>query len=325
MKQIYHISDEQKIDLISRTAVTIGNFDGCHRGHQKLITSAIKHAQQLNITSLALTFNPRPDNFFKSSFNADLLFTLEQKIRAFKEAGIDSVCIQLFNEKFSKISAQDFVSNYLLQTLQAKSVTVGENFRFGNSRYGNTETLTQLGQDKGLQIEICNFEMEKSEVISSSRIRKALLKGEVQIASAMLGRPYLLEGNVIKGDQIGRTLGTPTANLYDVKQIIPAPGVYLVRAHIGASPQVLIPSPTALPAVCNIGYRPTVQSSQPELRIETHILVGNIGLNELYGMPLGIYFDDRLRDEKKFQNFTELKNAISSDLAVARNFYKINN
>lgn len=324
MAPIYSINHEQPLDLNTPTAVTIGNFDGCHRGHQNLLSSAKSQADLLKLKAIALTFEPRPDHFFKTPINPRLLFTKLQKLRAFEESEIDTVIIQRFDENFAQISPESFVVNYLSKKLLAKSITVGENFRFGNSRQGDIHALKRIGNQNSIEIKICHSVQEESEIISSSRIRNALSLGQVKQAANMLGRPYLLEGTVVKGDQLGRQLGTPTANMINSEQIIPAPGVYLVRAHIGNAPTILSVSHTALPAICNIGYRPTIKSTEPELRIETHILAGNIGLDDLYGLSLGIYFDDRLRNEQKFQNLDDLKSAISRDLDIARNFYNLN-
>ena len=160
----------------------------------------------------------------------------------------------------------------------------------------------------------------ENTIISSSRIRRAIECGDVASAKKMLGRPYLLEGMVVKGDQLGRKLGAPTANLSEVDQLIPAVGVYFVRVFLGSFAPIMQPPSGALPAICSVSLRPTV-SLGSALRIETHILSGVYELDSLYGKPLGIYFDDRLREEKKFANLEELRNAIFSDISTARRFY----
>lgn len=305
------------------TAVTIGNFDGCHIGHQRLINSILSLADELKATSTVLTFEPRPEAFFQRKTPETLLFRIDQKQRALAELGIQATILQCFDDDFSKIEAEMFLSHYLIKELGAKALVVGSNFRFGRARSGSTDTLRSYGKNSGTLVSICESSNYGTEIISSSRIRHSLTVGNVAEARAMLGRPYILEGIITKGDQLGRKLDAPTANLSSFSQIVPATGVYFVRAFLGVDAPIMAPSPSALPAVCSISLRPTLLQNTPSLRVETHILVGNYELDSLYGNPLSLYFDDKVREDQKFENLEELKKAIALDIATARRYYDI--
>jgi riboflavin kinase/FMN adenylyltransferase len=307
--------------LVPPTAVTIGNFDGCHLGHQRLVAAVQEQARQLDATAMALTFDPRPEAYFKKGSDDRLLFTREQKLRAFAELGLDAVVVQRFDAAFSQTEASAFVDHCLTRELGARAVAVGVNFRFGRGRSGDAEALRERGRACGLRVLICEPSVDAGGVISSSRVRLALEQGDVAAASSMLGRPFLLEGSIVRGDQLGRMLDAPTANLGGIGQLVPKPGVYFVRALVGSAATVMTPASQTIPAICSIGFRPTLSLPQPTLRVETHLLAGTYGPDELYGKSLSLYFDDKHRDDLKFPGLDALKAAIATDLAAARRHY----
>jgi riboflavin kinase/FMN adenylyltransferase len=317
-------------DLAPGCIVTIGNFDGCHIGHQSLIRSAIELANSSNSTSkntavaaVALSFSPRPEAFFHGVKNERLLFTENQKTRAFAELGLNAQIIQTFDEPFSRLSHEDFYQKFLLQGIKARGILVGENFRFGHDRLGDTEFLKKKAKTSQTKIIIGQASLDSGKIVSSTRIRAALSQsGNVKHAEKMLGRPYMLEGVIKKGDQLGRQLGVPTANLEDVRQIIPAFGVYAgyVVLNKGEQNNISVTSlpKAAVPAVFSIGVRPTLARLEPVVRIEAHLLHGAYGANELYDYKAGFFFQHRLRGEEHFANLEQLKKQMQEDIKIAR-------
>jgi riboflavin kinase/FMN adenylyltransferase len=306
------------------TAVTIGNFDGCHLGHQRLISAVRVEAERAAAQSVALTFDPRPDAFFSGVAKETLLFTPAQKARALAELGIERHLVQRFDERFSTLSHDEYYG-VLRRDLGAAAVVVGYDFHFGHKRRGDTAYLIERGRADGMRVQIGEAVLFEAEAISSTRLRHSLVEtGAVEAAAAMLGRPYCLEGEVRRGDQLGRQLGVPTTNLEGIDQLVPRFGIYAgyvwlaPREEPDAPPPIMRVPAAAIPAVFSIGIRPTLDNPQPPVRIEAHLLAGRYGPNEHYGLRTGYYLTHRLRDELRFDSLEDLKAQMARDIARAR-------
>lgn len=300
---------------MSGAVVTIGNFDGCHIGHQSLLAKAFEISKSYQAAPVVYTFDPHPQEFF-SGLYLPRLFSRHQKTQAMRELGISQIVTQHFDQAFSEVSHEDFYQNYLRAQLNAKAIVVGEDFRFGHKRLGDVTYLKMQAKKDGLIVEALPALTTEGLVVSSSRIRSVISEeGNVALAAKMLGRPYILQGVVAKGQQLGRTLGYPTANLGNVQQLIPKTGVYVGYAHLDTSAEVMQMKSKLIPMVTNIGYRPTVSQSR-ELAVEAHFLDGQHG--ELYGQKLTLYFVKRLRDEKTFADKSQLIDQIGLDAELAK-------
>lgn len=304
-----------------RCALTIGNFDGCHVGHQSLISRALELALEMKLASASLTFWPRPDVFFNPEREASgSLFTESMKSRAFHECGISVHYTQEFNNLVSQMAPESFFETVLIQRLRAAAIVVGENFRFGKGRTGDGAFLKSCGRKQAVVTEIKSFATFEGDTVSSTRIRNALRIGDVGRAAKMLGRPYLLEGTLRKGDQLGRTIGFPTLNLATDGQLLPANGVYAGFVWVkgiceGDAPKMMSVPPDSLPAAINIGVRPTVSGTS--LRIEAYVL-SEFPHRDSYDQKAGFYFTHRIRSEERFSGLCELKQQIQDDIAQAR-------
>jgi riboflavin kinase/FMN adenylyltransferase len=307
-------------------AVTIGNFDGCHVGHQKLIAQTRQLADaHPDGESLGLTFSPHPRYFFQPDLPPEDLFTADQKIQAFRELGMDNLLIQTFDKNFAATTAEDFYGRYLKQQIGARSLVVGANFFFGRGRQGGPEFLRQRATEDGVTMKIAEPEIFADKPISSSRVRRTLQdSGQVEDVWSMLGRPYALQGRVYPGQKLGRTIGFPTMNLGDLQQVIPRSGVYAGFAWIETqatstpAPVIHLYPAKLLPAVFNIGYRPTVQNDM-KLAVEGHLLAAPESIPaEQYEQKVSFYFTHRLRDEQKFADLAALQQQIQADCNRAR-------
>ena len=211
MKVVYKIEDvEEALTNISESIVCIGNFDGCHLGHQKLLKHISQESKKAGLPSIVLSFDPSPKIFFDPNQTLNKLFTIEQKIHAFREAGIDLVVMQTFDKQFSSISPEEFLI-LLKSKLKCRSLFVGENFRFGANRAGD---ISLLKATSGIKLNDLPVEPLENKVISSTRIREALDQGNLELVNRLLGRPYSISGVIAKGQQLGRTISFPTANLH---------------------------------------------------------------------------------------------------------------
>lgn len=309
-----------------KSSVTIGNFDGCHLGHQALVRTTYSVAQRLAATATVVTFTPHPDCFFRGDEAVRLLFTAEQKNRAFAELGLDRQVLQTFDAAFAQIDHQHFYDDHLHRRLNTAALTLGANFRFGKGRGGDIAYLVERGRGDGLIVTIDPGVTFQGEPISSTRLRQVLCeRGDVETAAAMLGRPYLLEGVIERGDQLGRTLGVPTANLEQLEQLVPRFGVYAGYVWLApesgpttARPSILALDHKVVRAVFSIGVRPTVKTAAtPALRIEAHLLDGQYGDDALYGYRAGFYLSHWLRGEEKFPDLATLTVQMQADIAKA--------
>ena len=282
----------------------VGNFDGVHLGHQRILETLRQRAAPHDGTVVVITFNPHPQRVLHPDTAPRLIATRGQKVAWLEAAGVDLMLELPFTRQLAALSPLDFVERVLQRGLRVAEVHIGRNFRFGHDRTGSFETLEELGRAHGFTAMPVDGVRQGGRRISSSRIRTALGEGEVQLAAALLGRQEVLVGQVVPGDARGRILGFPTANLAVENELVPFTGVYATSMVVDREP---------LPAVTNIGSRPTFPGAGPAL--ETHILDYD---GDLYGRDVELRFVERLRDERRFAGLDELKEQIALDVAAAR-------
>ncbi|TVQ78141.1 MAG: riboflavin biosynthesis protein RibF [Bradymonadales bacterium] len=288
-------------------ALCLGNFDGLHLGHQKLLESCLQKARDKKLSSLVFSFDPHPRKFLSDPSKIRILTLLEEKRHLLGAMGFDEILLQRFDREFSKIEADEFVK-ILTRYLCAKVVLFGRDFRFGKGAKGSRECFEKVSGVEVVELEAVRD--KASEVLSSERIRSLVLSGDVESANRLLGYPYFLSGEVIHGDKLGKQLGFPTANLQTFNECLPKPGVYF-------SSVCLKESSLLYPSVTNVGFRPSV-SNQGELRIETHLLQFQ---DELVGQRLRLHFFKRLRPEKKLSGQSALAAQIKEDVVAAQQFW----
>lgn len=285
---------------------TIGGFDGVHRGHQALLAALRARAAELRASSLAISFEPTPREYFRGAAAPPRLQRFREKFEALQTTGIDYFACLHFDEYLSGLSARDFVAHILRDGLRIRWLVVGHDFKFGHGREGNVSTLRELGSEFGFGVDEFRPFMVDGRRISSTLVREALALGDMQRAAELLGRPYRISGRVVRGNQLGRQLGFPTANLRLQRRVIPLHGVFAVRVmgkDIGMRP-----------AVANLGTRPVVNGIEPLLEVYLFDFAG-----DLYGQQLHVHFVARLRDERWFPNLDELVQQMKIDAAEARN------
>ncbi|MEX2550112.1 MAG: bifunctional riboflavin kinase/FAD synthetase [Nitriliruptoraceae bacterium] len=287
------------------SAVTIGNFDGVHRGHQVLLRRAVQAGQQLGVRSVAVTFDPHPAAVLRPDAAPPQLQSLEARIQALSETGVDAVLVLPFTPRLAASSPSEFVADVLASQLQSVKVVVGTNFRFGAKAAGDVVTLVELGEIHGFVPEAVTLLEIDGRRISSSAVREHLLDGDLAWALAALGRPHELPGRVVAGEGRGRRIGFPTANLAVPDDlVVPAFGVY--AGHVRLDGRVH-------PAVTNVGVRPTFHGK--ERTIEAHLLDQEL---DLYGRDLTVTFEHRIRGERRFDGPDELVARIRMDVDQAR-------
>jgi len=289
---------------LTPTAIALGNFDGVHRGHHNVIQPVLEQS----VRSTVVTFHPHPREYF-SGQPCSLLTPLEEKISHLKALGIQQLVLLPFNRELAALSPEDFVQKILIEQLDPYYISVGEDFRFGYQRQGTAEDLRAIASAFQVKVNIANLQTNAEQRISSSRIREALNQGEIQLANQLLGRPYTLKGIVVTGEQRGRTIGFPTANLtLPRNKLIPCHGVYAVQVT-----SMNDSINTSHPAVMNIGMRPTVNGQHPT--IEIHLLDWS---GDLYQHTLSVQLKQFLRPEAKFDSLDALKAQITRDCETAR-------
>jgi riboflavin kinase/FMN adenylyltransferase len=294
-------------------ALTIGNFDGVHRGHQALLARVSTAAAQLGLEAAVMTFEPHPREFFAARMG-DLsraparIANLRDKLGALGSAGIDRVIVEHFNEHFASMSPREFTERVLVQGLHVKWLMVGEDFCYGAKRAGNVGTLLEAGKEFGFHVEALPAVMHGAVRVSSSEVRAALARGDFGTAHGLLGQPYSMSGHVIHGAKLGRTLGFPTLNLRVAHR--PAlSGIFVVQVHgLAGGP---------LPGVASLGVRPSVEDAGRML-LEVHLLDF---AQSCYGKLVRVEFLARLRDEEKYEDLTTLTAAIARDEQQARAYF----
>jgi riboflavin kinase/FMN adenylyltransferase len=310
-------------NVLTPTAVALGNFDGVHQGHRQVIQPILKpsgNRANQGCHATVVTFDPHPQEFF-SGQPRTLLTPLNEKVAQLKTMGVAQLVLLPFNRELASLAPDQFVHHILVKGLQAQQISVGSDFCFGQKRAGTTEDLCNLVARYGIEVAIAPLKLLNSERISSSAIRQALQEGKIQQANYLLGRPYSLVGQVIPGQQLGRTLGFPTANLKLAKQkFLPRHGVYAVWVQICETNDDLESCATPpRPAVMNIGHRPTINGNQ--LVAEVHLFNWT---QDLYGQVLVINLEQFLRPEQRFDSIEQLKSQIQIDCQTAQTLLVVN-
>jgi riboflavin kinase / FMN adenylyltransferase len=296
-------------------ALTIGNFDGVHLGHQELIGRIVKKAREIESLAVLLTFDPHPVQILAPEKKHTRLFSLRDQQERLEALGVDGILRQPFSREFSGRSPLDFLENFILKFFHPSLIVVGEDFSFGANRQGNSELLSLFCAEKKIELQLVKAKEIRDQIISTSRIRKLLAAGDLNLVTEMLGRPYSLRGVVEKGEARGRKLGFPTANIKPEADFFPKLGVYVCHAYVEAG----IDSAKYL-AVMNLGMNRTfVEGDHHPIKAEVHLLDTNL---DLYGRILKVELLQYLREEKKFSSLDELKTQIARDIESARGSLK---
>lgn len=306
--KVYH--SIESFSTLDNAVVTTGTFDGVHIGHRKILQRLNEVAKQHNGESVLLTFHPHPRTILQPDLELKLLTNLEEKISLLESTGLDHLIIHPFTLDFSRTSSLEFVRNLIVNKIGAKHLVIGYDHHFGRNREGSFEHLKEFGPVYGFDVEEIPAQDVDHMKVSSTKIRAALENGDVETAAAFLTFPYHLTGWVVKGDQIGNTIGFPTANVEvsDKNKLIPADGVYAVYVKMPKR------GDQRFAGMCNIGHRPTVHGT--ERRIEVNIFDFN---DDLYGEKLIVEFANRIRSEEKFDSVESLKEQLKKDEKSARN------
>ncbi len=302
---VIHFPDDGRPARWTQPVLALGNFDGVHRGHRKILERVRRVAGERGATAVVMTFDPHPPRVVRPDKAPPLLMTQAQKLEALADAGVQGAAIVRFTPELSRWDPERFVRTVLVEWLRVSEVWVGANFLFGHDRTGNFSMLRSLGARYGFKAEKIDPVRYKDFVVSSTRIRRLIGEGRVDEAGALLGQQYFIDGTVMPGDRRGRTLGFPTANLCTENELLPPHGVYATTARIGA---------VVHPSVTNIGTRPTVDSSG-RTTIETHVFDFD---RDIYGQSVRISFVQRLRDERAFESLDALRTQIAEDGRAAR-------
>ncbi|TBW06574.1 bifunctional riboflavin kinase/FAD synthetase [Azotobacter chroococcum subsp. isscasi] len=289
--------------------VTIGNFDGVHRGHQAILARLRERATELGLPGCVVIFEPQPREFFAPDSAPPRLTRLREKLELLAAEGVDRVLCLAFNRRFCQLSAQAFVQSVLVDGLGVRHLEVGDDFRFGCDRAGDFAFLRQAGAAEGFTVEAAVTVEVDGLRVSSTRLRAALHHGDLPLAERLLGRPFSLCGRVLHGQKLGRQLGTPTANVQLKRRRVPLGGVYLVSTELDGR---------CWPGVANIGVRPSV-AGDGRAHLEMHLLDF---AGDLYGRHLRVTFHHKLRDEERFSSLEALKTAIDADIAAARAYWQ---
>ncbi|WP_153131307.1 bifunctional riboflavin kinase/FAD synthetase [Dechloromonas hortensis] len=290
--------------------LAIGNFDGVHLGHAALVKQLAEAAARLQLAPTVLTFEPHPREFFAPESAPARLSTLREKLELLTDCGVSQVMISPFNAAFAALTADEFIEQVLVRGLRVRHLIIGDDFRFGRGRTGDFALLQAAGQRLGFTVEAMGSVMLDGERVSSSGVRRAVAAGDMAHAARLLGRPYIMDGQVTHGDKIGRQLGFATANLRIKHNPLPMSGVFAVEVGgLGDSP---------LPGVANLGIRPTVGGTRPLL--EVHLFDFD---RDIYGAHISVRFVHKLRAEQRFPNFDALKAQIAADAVAARAFFKL--
>ena len=301
------LSKFEGIDLIA----TIGNFDGLHLGHQHIIQNMQKDAESNNWKKLVIFTEPHAKEFFAESLGTEeekppRILPWPEKVTKLKELGVEFSFFLNFNNQLRKMTPEDFIEK-VLSRLSIKKIVIGDDFRFGANREGDFKFLNNWGKENNILVEKTETFSLSDERVSSTRIRSCLIDGDFDKAKELLGRPYTFTGKVVYGQQLGRQLGVPTANLWLPKNKLPIAGVYIVRVEFEGK---------NYGGIANMGTRPTVGGQNPVLEIHLLEFSGN-----LYGKKISVEFLKKVRDEKKFDGLDQLKDQIFKDISSAREYF----
>jgi riboflavin kinase/FMN adenylyltransferase len=306
---VIHFPEDKRPARWLQPVLALGNFDGLHRGHRKILDRVIRRADERGATPVVMTFEPHPPRIVRPDKAPPLLMTPAQKLEALAGTGIQGVAVVRFTTELSRWDPETFVKTVLVDWLRVSEVWVGANFLFGHDRAGNFSMLRVLGSHYGFRAEKIDPIRYKEFVVSSTRVRRLVSEGRVDEAGALLGHPYAIDGSVVKGDGRGRRIGFPTANLCTENELIPPHGVYATTTTIEGMVR---------PSVTNIGVRPTVDDSGRTV-IETHVFDVD---QDLYGACVRLGFVQRLRDERAFASVDLLKAQIAADCDRARDLFQ---
>lgn len=291
-------------------AATIGNFDGVHLGHQALIRLLCANAKAHHLPSALITFEPTPQEYFLKTNAPARLTRLREKLALLDDTDLDYVIVLPFHQQMANMSAENFIQDILQQQLHVRYLLIGDDFKFGKNRLGNFALLQSMADGETFIVEHMDTQCLHDERISSSRVRLALEAGDLAITERLLGRPYHMQGRVAHGQKRGRTIGFPTANLFLKRHRSPVLGVYAVKVSgLGAKPVY---------GVANVGNRPTVDGTRSLLEI--HLFDFD---QDIYGKPLQVEFCHKIRDEKRYDSFDELKAQIQKDAISAQKFFQL--
>lgn len=305
MKVIHNKKDLKNIES---TIVTLGNFDGVHLGHQGILKKLHNRGEKLNLKTLVYTFKNHPRRITSPTETPLLLTTNEEKAREIEKFKIDYLYLAPFTKLLAGMSPEDFVKKVLVSTLKAKEVFVGHDFAFGKQRKGTIKDLERLSVQYNFKLNIIKPFKRTSHIVSSSRVRKHLISGELEKANKLLGRPFEITGFVAHGSKMGRSIGYPTANITTKKDLSPKKGVYAGLIKINKK---------LFKSVINIGTRPTVNNKRKKPLIEAHIIDFK---KDIYKKEVTVYFLKRIRDEQKFKSMEDLKKQIKKDEIKAKTF-----
>lgn len=295
MKVIF--DPEEPID--DHTSATIGNFDGVHLGHKKIIKSIKEIASKKGLSTCVITFHPHPQKVLQN-IDVPLLVPIRERLRLLEKEGVDYTACYTFTKDISRISAKDFITDILVGKLNVKHLIVGPDFSFGKKREGNAELLQELGNEHGFETEVIEPVLIDNEIVSSTTIRNLLLNGNTRKAAKLLGYNFYIEGQVKQGERRGRKIGFPTTNMETDWDILPKTGVYATHALIDDK---------KFDSITNVGYRPTFGNNK--ILIETHVFDFD---SEIYGKVIKVEFVERIREEERFESVDALVAQIKKDV-----------
>lgn len=290
---------------VQKPVVTVGVFDGVHKGHIAILDRVKHSAQEVQGDTVIVTFWPHPRLVLNQDVSIKLINTIDEKLQLFEKIGVQHIVIIPFTEEFSKISSQQFIEDILVNKLKVNHLIIGFNHHFGKAREGNFELMNEYSKQFGFTLEKLDAQMVENEKVSSTLIRTSLNNGDIITANKYLGYDYMITGKVVEGKKIGRTIGFPTANILvnqDYK-LVPKTGVYAVEVEVSGK---------RYPGMLNVGYNPTIDPARTKLNIEAHLL--NFS-GDLYEMDITLLFKQRIRDEIKFEGLDQLKKQLNSDKA----------
>lgn len=297
-------------DLPRGGVVTIGNYDGIHRGQRQVIDGVVARARQLAVPAVVVTFHPHPFAILRPDEVPPALTTAAQRERLLDAAEVDVVLVLRFTRELASLPAEEFVRGFLGERLAAREVHVGSRFAFGRGRAGDLALLARLGDELGFRAHGVEELVIAGEPVSASRIRRATAEGRVEEAATMLGRPYAITGLIVRGDRMGKRLGWPTVNVATDNELLPADGVYCTRVHFPSFP-------ATFDCATNIGSRPTVYENFQRV-VEGHILDFS---SDVYGERVELSFHRRLREERIFPSVMDLSQQIRRDVEATRQYF----
>ena len=308
--KIYHNIDE--FSPLDFAVATTGTFDGVHVGHRSILNKLTETAKNHKGESVLFTFNPHPRMVLQPDLDLNLINSLEEKAELLEECGLDHLIIHPFTKEFSRTGSLEFVRNILVKKIGVRKLVIGYDHHFGRNREGSFEHLKEFGPVYGFDVEEIPAQDVNHVKVSSTKIRQALLDGEIETANKYLTRPYRLTGFIVKGKQLGRKIGFPTANitLDNSKKLIPKDGSYAVKARIDNSKEIIS-------GMCNIGVRPTVQGDSKTIEVNLFDFK-----EDIYGSKITLFFNQRIRDEIKFDSIEDLKLQLKKDEIRCREIFQ---